>query len=140
MLLLLVGWFGLRLVFGESLWKTTIGEVRLESGVVLCLGTAHDGDISYDYFVRVRGSSPDFDQWTRVGWNLDHFEDCETAMTPDNRFACIACERADLMVIFDSVERELWWRGHEQWNSDSKFVRAWRTLRTMNPRLPASPF
>ena len=139
-LVLCLGWFGLRMIFGEPLWKTTIGEVEFDGGMELCLGTAHDGDISYDYFARVRGASSDFDRWTRVGSHLDHFESCETAVTSDNRFACIACEDAELMVIFDSKEQELWWRGHDQWESDSKFVGAWRQLRSINSRLPEPPF
>lgn len=106
----------------------------------LCLGTAHDGDISYDYFARVRGASPNLDEWTRIGSNLDRFDTCETAVTSDNRFACVSCEDAELMVIFDSEDQELWWRGHDQWDSDTKFVHAWRTLRSINPRLPDPPF
>lgn len=138
-LLLCVGLCGLCIVFGESLWKTTIGEAEFDGGMELCLGTAHDGDISYIYFARVRGGSPDLNQWTRVGWHLEHFESCETAVTSDNRFACIACEEADLIVIFDSKEQKLWWRGHDPWDSNSKFIRAWRQLRSVNPRLPEQP-
>jgi hypothetical protein len=141
-LILVLGlvWLALRLMLGAPLTTKIIGEVEIDGSGRLCLGRAHDGDLSYNYFARIRGHAGGLDSWTWVDSREEAFGACETAVSSDQRFACIACNSSDLMVIFDAQEQELWWRGHDQWDSDTKFVRAWRALRSINPRIPEPPF
>jgi len=141
-LLLGLGWFGLYTIFSPSLWKTVIGEVKVSNGHKLSVGRAHDGDISYNYYVRVQGvGNNKLEDWTYVGWSLDPTEDSDTALTSDSRFAAIAfkCEDGGVLVIYDSEAKELWWNADDQWASTTKFISAWRLLYSKNPRLPAPP-
>ena len=132
------GWIGLMIMLGPSLWKTVIGDVKTHGGNTLAIGRAHDGDISYNYYVRVRGAGGDLDEWTYVGYSLDPTRSSVTALTSDSRYAAIAfdTDNGKAMVIYDSDVKELWWNADNQWKSTSRFVRAWRLLYSENPHLP----
>lgn len=136
-----LGWFGLYLMLGPSLWKTVIGEVEADVGK-LCIGRAYDGDISYTYYARVQGADDVLQEWKYIDWSLDPTRHSETAVTSDSRFAAIAfvAEEGEAIVIYDSDSQELWWNADDQWKSRSKFFRAWRNLHSQNPRLPTPPY
>lgn len=132
------GWLGLMIMLGPSLWKTVIGNVEMQGGSTLCIGRAHDGDISYNYYVRVRGSGGNLEDWTYVGYSLNPTRRSVTALTSDSRYAAIAFDTDErkVMVIYDSDAKELWWNADNQWKSTSRFVRVWRLLYSKNPQLP----
>jgi hypothetical protein len=134
-------WFGPRLVFGPSLWKTTIATVKIPSRRSLDVGRSHDGDISYEYFVRVRGADGQLAEWRYLAWSLDPIEHTETALSSDSRYAAVSFDTTDgnVLVIYDSVSEELWWNADDQWESTTKFLSAWRQLHTVNPKLSAPP-
>lgn len=134
-------WFGPRLVMGPSVWKKIIGKVRVPERGTLCLGRSHDGDISYEYFVRVSGAGDDLGQWHHLAYSLNPVEDSVTALTSDLRYAAIsfASDQGDVVAVYDSVTQELWWNSEDQWTSTSRFLTAWRLLHAKNPRLSAPP-
>ncbi len=137
-----LGWLPFYLMVGPSLWKTVMGEVKIKDHGTLCIGRAHDGDLSYNYYVRVRGAGDELENWTRVDRSSDPTKHSETALTSDSRYAAVSFESADgeRMVIYDSVAKELWWNANDQWRSNARFVRAWTLLRAQNPRLPFPPY
>jgi hypothetical protein len=137
-----LGWLFIYMIFSPSLWKTNVTQVRMPSGNILCIGRAHDGDISYNYYVRVRGAGDErLEEWSYVSWSLDPVDSAETAVTRDSRFAAAEFkgEYGLIMVIYDSIDRELWWNADDQWQSTTKFIGAWRQLHAINPRLSAPP-
>lgn len=136
-----LGWACLYLIFSPSLWKTVIGRARTPDGIELCVGRAHDGDISYQYFARVRGAGEKQKEWTYVGWSLDPIDDVETAVTPDSKFAAVQFRCADgrVLVIYDAELDELWWISDDKGPSTLKFFRAWRQLHTVNQKLSEPP-
>ena len=137
-----LGWMCLYLVFSPSLWKTVIGEVRAPNGHTLDVGRAHDGDISYNYYVRVTGAKDEkLENWTWVAWSLNPTDSCVTAITSDSRFAGIEFKSEDgsKLVIYDTQDKELWWNADDQWASTTKFINAWRILHARNNRISVAP-
>lgn len=134
-------WSMMYLAFSPSLGKTEIGSVELKNGQELSLGWAHDGDISYQYYVRVKGANEALQEWAYVDWHIKQIQHCDTAVSPDGRFAAVAFEgsQGTKIVLYDSQEQELWWERHDQWLSMPKFLRAWKTLHASHPNLPAPP-
>lgn len=141
--IVLVGltWLFLYLAFSPSLWKTVIGEARTPSGVELSIDRAHDGDISYEYFARVRGSGGKHMDWTYVGWSLDPTSKTETAVTKDSKFAGVEFTTTDgpTLVIYDTDEDTLSWISDIKGPDTLKFFRAWRQLYAQNPKLSEPP-
>ena len=134
-------WFGPRILLGPSLWKTTIGTVKIPNRGTLCVGRSHDGDISYEYSVRVRGADEKFARWRYLARSLHPVEHSETALSSDSRYAAVSFDTpdGDVVVIYDSVSEELWWNADDQWESTTKFLTAWRQLHTINSKLSAPP-
>ena len=130
-------WLGPRLVFGPSLWKTTIGVVEIPGRGKLEIGRSHDGDVSYEYFVRVKGATDGLGDWRYVASSLYPEACTESALTADSRFAAVSFDSGDGMVevIYDSISKELWWETGDRWSSTSKFQTASRLLHAINPRL-----
>jgi len=91
--------------------------------------------------VRVRGADEKLDRWSHLAWSLDPVEHSETALSSDSRYAAVSFETADgdVVVIYDSVSEELWWNADDQWKSTTKFLKAWRQLHTINPKLSRPP-
>jgi hypothetical protein len=136
-----LAWFGLRLAFGPSLWKTTIGTVKIPDRETLCVGSSHDGDISYQYFVRVRGADKKLSNWHYLAWSIEPVTHSETALSSDSRYAAVSFKTADgdMVVIYDSASEELWWNADDQRESSTKFLAAWKQLHTINSKLSAPP-
>lgn len=125
------------LIFAPSPWKTVIGEMKLGNGTELSVGRTHDGDIAYDYHVKVRGKHARPVAWTGFAGGVTPAEGCEMARTADSRFTGIAIAGDDARgaVIYDAVDDELW-LGHEgDWRKKERFKRVWRELEKVNPRL-----
>lgn len=101
-------WIGPRLVLGPSLWKTSIGTVKIPNRGTLCVGRSHDGDISYEYSVRVRGADGKLAQWRHLARSLNRVEDSEAALSSDSRYAAVSFDSAEggVVVIYDSVSEE----------------------------------
>ncbi|MEK7951682.1 hypothetical protein [Luteolibacter soli] len=136
-----VAYFALVLMLGPSLWKTEIGKVKLGNGTTITVGRMHDGEFTYEYYVKVGGKNCKAVEWTYFGSSPTEVDDCEVAWTADSRFTGIALKKRDgagpdSMVIYDAVEDELSRSAGDDWRKEVKFVKAWRELREVNGRLP----
>jgi hypothetical protein len=132
-------------------FHSVIGERPLVGSRVLCVGTKSDGDITIDYFVRIRGGNDADDEWVYIGWNIDPVKECVTAVTPDGRFSCLGADtkidvdehwrfdEAPLMVIYDRETDAIWPTESAQRHPMSFWREAWEELRRVNPDLPPSP-
>ena len=91
--------------------------------------------------MRVRGVDERLAKWRYLAWSLDQVEHSEIAMSSDSRYAAVSFDSADgdVVVIYDSVSEELWWNADDQWESTTKFLKAWRELHTRNPKLSEPP-
>ena len=90
----------------------------------LSLGYVFDGDIGYEYFVRVKAVGSRYDDWTPVGWGLvsdsEPGKSFQAFSSKDGRFICIASKKWKggvyrwardgevELIIYDSEEDVLW--------------------------------
>jgi hypothetical protein len=122
-----------------SPWKTEIGKVKLGNGISVHVGTMCDGDIGCDYYFKVRGKESKHAEWTYLAGSCIPAGEFESAVTADSRFVGIAVRKngspdCNAMMIYDSEKDERWA------GSGGEFIRIWKELRKVNPRLPEAPY
>lgn len=146
-----LGWACLYLIFSPSLWKTVIGEVEIDGIGEMHVGHAHDGDISYNYYVQIEGGISAYSEWTYFGWDLDASGKCKSARSSDGRFTCIysqpsihpwtqrGSDEMPLMVIHDRRSGLIWPTKKSDEEFTSFWLAAWRAIRLANPEVPNPP-
>jgi hypothetical protein len=124
-------------MFSPTPWKTVIGEVKLGNGTTLSVGRGHEGKTSHVYYVRVRGTDCKPVEWTEFASGVTAVERCEMAWTPDSRFTGMVVRGRETLgsVIYDAVDDELWFGREADVPKRIKFVRAWKQLEKVNPRV-----
>lgn len=146
--IILILWGGLYLCFSPSPWKTVISEVEVPGHGKLELGHGHGGDISYIFYIRLRGPDSTCPEWREIGGTVDPGTGSSfTSSTPDGRFWCVGAHRLidysqrDLgpsetaFAILDTKTGRIW--PGEELDQDRFFwTKAWSALRRANPNLP----
>ncbi len=135
----------------RSIEDHTIGKVSITQLGEMQVGYQHDGDISYNYYVRIVGSTTAYSEWTYFGWDLKASGKCKSASSVDGRFTCIysqheihpweqlGLETIPLMVIFDRKSGLIWPTEKSDEHFTGYWLEAWRTFRLSNPELPEAP-
>lgn len=135
----------------RSIEDNTIGKVPITQLGEMQVGYQHDGDISYNYFVRIVGSTTAYSEWTYFGSDIEASGKCKSATSADGRFTCIYAqhdirprgqfllETMPLMVIYDRNSGLIWPTEKSDQHFTGYWLEAWRTIRLSNPELPEAP-
>ena len=112
----------------------------------------HDGDMSYNHYVRIVGKTTAYAEWTYVGWDLQASGKCKSASSSDGRFTCLYSrhplrprgqllmeDTMPLMVIHDRKTGVIWPTEQSDEHFTSYWLSAWRIIRLSNPELPEVP-
>lgn len=111
----------------------------------------HDGDMSYNHYVRIVGKTSAYAEWTYVGRDLQASGKCKSASSSDGRFTCLYSQHPiktqahlieqtiPLLVIYDHKTGVIWPTEQSDEHFTSYWLSAWRIIRLSNPELPEVP-
>lgn len=150
----LVFWGCMHLAFSPSLWKTKIGKAEIAGIGVMEVGHAHDGDITYNYYVRIKDSVGRYSDWTYFGWTVD-FNDiperCQSARSRDGQFTFIYADKElhtshlstidsmPFMVIHDRDTGLIWPTMSSEPKWTGYWLGAWHAIRRDHSAIPKPP-
>lgn len=148
--LLCIAYIGLRVTLGPSIWKSQISKISINKSESLQLASAHDGDISKEFYVRITGRDGQHLQWKYIGYTTSGTPSgtAFSGQTLDNRFWCVGSTETmhvpslteitnmPVMVIYDQ-ERNIIWPSKEAEVYGLPFwMAAWEKLSHSNPQIP----
>lgn len=128
-----------------------IGKAPIAPKGEMQVGYQHDGDLSYDYYVRIVGGATTYSEWTRFGSDLNALGRCQFATSADGRFTCIyshepirsrvrlLSDTMPLIVIHDRNSGMIWPTEQSDNHFLSFWLGAWRNIRLTNPDVPSLP-
>lgn len=154
LMILLLLYVTLWFAFSPSPWKTKIGKAEIPGIGVMEVGHAHDGDITYNYYVRIKDSVGRYSDWTYFGWTVD-FNDipdrCQSARSRDGQFTFIYADKElhtshlstidsmPFMVIHDRKTGLIWPTMSSEPKWTGYWLGAWRAIRMDHPAIPKPP-
>lgn len=142
-----VGWGLLYLAFGPQLWKDVISKQEIPGHGTLLIGQSHDGDISYEFYVKMKRVDGVTTDWQRISWSTQPASNGFFAHSSDQRFWCCGSGHLvttmqewdsfelPLMAIFDTKTGLIWPSEKANRLGLSYWLGVWERIHKDNPSI-----